>query len=166
MHHKPSPIPEERHDNQTQLTTDATASERRSGLNRRWIKAPYNGAERRSGKDRRGESPRLESSRPAVSAPSDGVSRKTALSTTCVWKPWHDYWSKRGAAPGGTLRDAAEYAGRVSASATQGRLRSGGRPPRRGRLKVKTNAKAMVLASFAADALALGRTGSTIPVNR
>jgi hypothetical protein len=29
------------------------SSERRSGLNRRWIKAPYNGIERRSGGDRR-----------------------------------------------------------------------------------------------------------------
>lgn len=29
--------------------------ERRSGMNRRWIKTPYPGAERRSGKDRRGE---------------------------------------------------------------------------------------------------------------
>jgi hypothetical protein len=31
--------------------------ERRSGLNRRWIKAPYDGVERRSGIERRGESP-------------------------------------------------------------------------------------------------------------
>jgi hypothetical protein len=29
--------------------------ERRSGLNRRWIKAPYDGVERRSGMDRRSE---------------------------------------------------------------------------------------------------------------
>ncbi len=32
-----------------------TPGERRSGLNRRWIKAPYNGEERRSGKDRRSD---------------------------------------------------------------------------------------------------------------
>ena len=65
------------------FTTDATGSERRSGLNRRWIKAPYNGAERRSGKDRRGESPRLESSRPAVSAAERAESlEKLLLSTT------------------------------------------------------------------------------------
>jgi len=65
------------------FTTDATASERRSGLNRRWIKAPYDGAERRSGKDRRGESPRLESSRPAVSAAERAESlEKLLLSTT------------------------------------------------------------------------------------
>lgn len=32
----------------------ANAGERRSGLNRRWIKSPYDGAERRSGSDRRG----------------------------------------------------------------------------------------------------------------
>jgi hypothetical protein len=65
------------------LPTDATETERRSGLNRRWIKAPYAGAERRSGKDRRGESPRLESSRPAVSASERTESlEKLLLSTT------------------------------------------------------------------------------------
>jgi len=66
------------------FTTDATASERRSGLNRRWIKAPYNGAERRSGKDRRGESPRLESSRPAVSAAERAESLEKLLFSTTV----------------------------------------------------------------------------------
>jgi len=35
----------------------AKAGERRSGLNRRWIKAPYDGVERRSGGDRRGVAP-------------------------------------------------------------------------------------------------------------
>ncbi len=35
------------------FTPDPTASDRRSGLNRRWIKTPYQGVERRSGKDRR-----------------------------------------------------------------------------------------------------------------
>jgi len=29
--------------------------DRRSGINRRWIRAPYNGEERRTGKDRRSE---------------------------------------------------------------------------------------------------------------
>jgi hypothetical protein len=39
---------------------DNPARERRSGLNRRWIKAPYDGNERRSGQDRRGVSVDLE----------------------------------------------------------------------------------------------------------
>lgn len=39
---------------------DNPARERRSGLNRRWIKAPYDGTERRSGQDRRGISVDLE----------------------------------------------------------------------------------------------------------
>ena len=39
---------------------DETARERRSGMNRRWIKMPYHGAERRSGRDRRGEATPLE----------------------------------------------------------------------------------------------------------
>jgi hypothetical protein len=37
------------------FTSEPSATERRSGLNRRWIKAPYNGLERRSGRDRRDE---------------------------------------------------------------------------------------------------------------
>lgn len=36
---------------------DAAASERRSGLNRRWIKTPYDGVDRRTGKDRRNDAP-------------------------------------------------------------------------------------------------------------
>ena len=38
------------------FTPDSSPSDRRSGLNRRWIKAPYDGVDRRSGQDRRGES--------------------------------------------------------------------------------------------------------------
>lgn len=49
------------------FTTGSSARERRSGLNRRWIKAPYQGLERRSGKDRRGEDP-PESMETAISA--------------------------------------------------------------------------------------------------
>ena len=37
------------------FTPDPSPSERRSGLNRRWIKAPYDGVDRRSRQDRRGE---------------------------------------------------------------------------------------------------------------
>jgi hypothetical protein len=34
---------------------DSAESNRRSGLNRRWIKAPYDGVDRRTGKDRRND---------------------------------------------------------------------------------------------------------------
>ena len=44
--------------------TDPTPSDRRSGMNRRWIKTPYHGVERRSGSDRRGEFSPLEASEP------------------------------------------------------------------------------------------------------
>lgn len=65
------------------FTPGTAPGERRSGLNRRWIKAPYDGPERRSGKDRRGESPRLESSKPAHSAAERAESlEKLLLSTT------------------------------------------------------------------------------------
>jgi hypothetical protein len=37
------------------FTPDASANDRRSGLNRRWIKSPYDGVDRRSGQDRRNE---------------------------------------------------------------------------------------------------------------
>ena len=37
------------------FTTDSSARDRRSGLNRRWIKTPYQGLERRSGTDRRSD---------------------------------------------------------------------------------------------------------------
>ena len=39
------------------FTSESSATERRSGLNRRWIKAPYGGVERRRGRDRRDEDP-------------------------------------------------------------------------------------------------------------
>jgi hypothetical protein len=65
------------------FTPDAAAGDRRSGLNRRWIKAPYDGAERRSGRDRRGQSPRAESPDPAASAAERAESlEKLVLSTT------------------------------------------------------------------------------------
>ncbi|MCU0603598.1 MAG: hypothetical protein MUC33_13155 [Desulfobacterales bacterium] len=38
-------------------TDNKKEDERRSGLNRRWIKAPYDGVERRRGSDRRHEFP-------------------------------------------------------------------------------------------------------------
>jgi len=37
------------------FTSESSVTERRSGLNRRWIKSPYGGMERRSGRDRRDE---------------------------------------------------------------------------------------------------------------
>ena len=50
------------------FTTDTKkAAERRSGLNRRWIKAPYEGEERRSGKDRRNGLPLEQVSDPTAS---------------------------------------------------------------------------------------------------
>ena len=39
------------------FTSESSVAERRSGLNRRWIKAPYGGVERRRGRDRRDEDP-------------------------------------------------------------------------------------------------------------
>jgi hypothetical protein len=39
------------------FTSESSVTERRSGLNRRWIKAPYGGVERRRGRDRRDEDP-------------------------------------------------------------------------------------------------------------
>ncbi len=63
--------------------TDAKTRERRSGMNRRWIKTPYHGVERRSGKDRRGEPPAAESLKPIDSAPEPTESlEKLLLSTT------------------------------------------------------------------------------------
>jgi hypothetical protein len=61
----------------------ASAGERRSGLNRRWIRAPYDGVERRSGNDRRGLSAPLESPSPGTSAAERTESlEKLVLSTT------------------------------------------------------------------------------------
>jgi hypothetical protein len=57
--------------------------ERRSGLNRRWIKAPYDGVERRSGSDRRNELPLGPASEPAGSGAERTESiEKLLLSTT------------------------------------------------------------------------------------
>ena len=39
------------------FTSESSVAERRSGLNRRWIKTPYGGVERRRGRDRRDEGP-------------------------------------------------------------------------------------------------------------
>ena len=66
------------------FTTDAEKNqERRSGLNRRWIKAPYDGEERRSGKDRRSTLPQEQTSEPEVSAAERTESlEKLMLSTT------------------------------------------------------------------------------------
>jgi hypothetical protein len=51
------------------FTTDTDkAPERRSGLNRRWIKAPYEGEERRRGKDRRSPLPEEKTSEPTATA--------------------------------------------------------------------------------------------------
>jgi hypothetical protein len=62
---------------------DKKEDERRSGLNRRWIKAPYEGVERRSGADRRNE---LTQAEPSSAVPSsDGKMEsleKIVLSTT------------------------------------------------------------------------------------
>jgi hypothetical protein len=62
---------------------DETARERRSGMNRRWIKTPYHGVERRSGRDRRAESPSLEAAKTSESAAERAESlEKLVLSTT------------------------------------------------------------------------------------
>jgi len=62
---------------------EATAPERRSGLNRRWIKTPYDGPERRTGKDRRGVSPAPEPLKPGDSVAERTESlEKLLLSTT------------------------------------------------------------------------------------
>jgi len=60
-----------------------TARERRSGMNRRWIKTPYHGVERRSGHDRRGEPSSLEALKTSESAADRTESiEKLILSTT------------------------------------------------------------------------------------
>ena len=57
--------------------------ERRSGLNRRWIKAPYDGVERRRGSDRRNELPQGPTPAPAGSDAERTESlEKLLLSTT------------------------------------------------------------------------------------
>jgi hypothetical protein len=66
------------------FTSDKKKEEdRRSGLNRRWIKAPYNGVERRSGSDRRDESPQPQPIQPEGSTAQRTESlEKLLLSTT------------------------------------------------------------------------------------
>jgi hypothetical protein len=59
-------------------------SERRSGMNRRWIKAPYQGADRRCGRDRRGEAPPLASTRPAEPVPERTESIENMVLSTTV----------------------------------------------------------------------------------
>jgi len=55
------------------FTSESSVTERRSGLNRRWIKAPYAGVERRRGRDRRNEDP------PAMEDPLSPAERTEAL---------------------------------------------------------------------------------------
>ena len=57
------------------FTSDTAGNERRSGLNRRWIKAPYDGVERRSGQDRRNELPET------AAFPDDDPDRSQSLET-------------------------------------------------------------------------------------
>jgi hypothetical protein len=58
-------------------------AERRSGLNRRWIKAPYDGVDRRRGGDRRNESAPGDPFDPGMSAAERAQSlEKLLLSTT------------------------------------------------------------------------------------
>lgn len=66
------------------FTTDTNkAPERRSGLNRRWIKAPYEGEERRGGKDRRSALTEEQASEPTASAAERTESlEKLIISTT------------------------------------------------------------------------------------
>jgi hypothetical protein len=62
---------------------DESERERRSGMNRRWIKSPYHGVDRRSGRDRRGESPSLEALKTSESVAERAESiEKLILSTT------------------------------------------------------------------------------------
>jgi hypothetical protein len=63
---------------------DETERERRSGMNRRWIKTPYHGVERRSGRDRRGESPSLEGLRTSESAAERAESIEQLILSTTV----------------------------------------------------------------------------------
>jgi len=62
----------------------AKAGERRSGLNRRWIKAPYDGVERRSGSDRRGFTPSPASLDPSASVAERTESLERLLLSTTV----------------------------------------------------------------------------------
>lgn len=64
--------------------TEPASSDRRSGMNRRWIKTPYHGVERRSGGDRRGESSPLEASEPSRSAAERTEALEKLLFSTTV----------------------------------------------------------------------------------
>jgi hypothetical protein len=55
------------------FTQDPASEERRSGLNRRWIKAPYDGVERRRGQDRRGDAPEAPASFPPDPEPEQSL---------------------------------------------------------------------------------------------
>lgn len=61
-----------------------TEDERRSGLNRRWIKAPYDGVERRRGCDRRSELPLEPTPEPAGSDAERTESLEKLLFSTTV----------------------------------------------------------------------------------
>ncbi|MFO7707301.1 MAG: hypothetical protein R6V84_03945 [Desulfobacterales bacterium] len=63
------------------FASEPPGSDRRSGLNRRWIKTPYQGIERRSGKDRRLE---LSTEGPVSASGSDRIEalENLLLSTT------------------------------------------------------------------------------------
>jgi hypothetical protein len=66
------------------FTTDSSARDRRSGLNRRWIKAPYQGVERRSGTDRRTDMSPTEAAEEAVSVGEHTESLEKLMLSTSV----------------------------------------------------------------------------------
>jgi hypothetical protein len=66
------------------FTQDPTPEERRSGLNRRWIKAPYDGQERRRGQDRRGDAPAASAKAPPAAEPEPEQSLEALLFSTTV----------------------------------------------------------------------------------
>ena len=66
------------------FTSDTAGNERRSGLNRRWIKAPYDGVERRSGQDRRNEMATAETAAFPEDDPERAESLETLLFSTTV----------------------------------------------------------------------------------
>jgi hypothetical protein len=64
------------------FTSDSPGSDRRSGLNRRWIKTPYYGVERRNGRDRRLEPPGAAADGSPVGAERIEALEKLLLSTS------------------------------------------------------------------------------------
>jgi hypothetical protein len=66
------------------FTPDSPGNERRSGLNRRWIKAPYDGVERRAGQDRRGEPSVEQAVAPSATDPEQPESLEALLFSTTV----------------------------------------------------------------------------------